>query len=619
MESPTYMPNRRLPHQAETLQQQGAPPWLASQARLRGHGSSLGPLGRLACARRAQRCTGFPMGHPFNFSQAMWRALREVDLVSVTTQFSQSYARQDPSIFKLHHLITPHIDAAVRDCAGGVVTGLVYGLSDISQTLGDGYALQAFKLAMLVYWSLRACGGSDWEITVPGAVGTRFAPNVLALPRIFGLERRKCGEGEPRVYIQDVGLAEQAVRCSTGLRFTETWFHRQLLYSECSVNQERADFVFIPLYSMCEHYRRQKWTELQDHAYRFPFIRPYFELAERYGEILEELRRQNPGSALENYLLFFPEEKWPMFGMGDFTRPRPRLLVVEARPVHCTHYDRVRSNELLPRRGAPHPMYWRCFHCRSCFRPGYDIVVPSVVDYYTRSLLMLRGLAYLDRQFLAVWHGNGGPDSNDGAYCEVVNWRWRMESLMDLAGVVIGGHHERYEHILGDSRFCLVPKGLGYWTHRLYEVILAGCIPVILSDHVVLPFQGVAGIHWPDFSVKWPEELINIDLYKWLLYVDAHRGPQMKAALDKVACWFDYHGEGECNAVNAALKALSQPAEPELPPFWNSPTFPARTPDGQFQRWIRERAEATNTSETPPMQVFKERIEGSQHYGGMLV
>merc|ERR1740139_1976718 len=112
---------------------------------------------------------------------------------------------------------------------------------------------------------------------------------------------------------------------------------------------------------------------------------------------------------------------------------------------------------------------------------------------------MLRGLAYLDRQFLAVWHGNGGPDSNDGAYCEVVNWRWRMESLMDLAGVVIGGHHERYEHILGDSRFCLVPKGLGYWTHRLY---------------------------------------------KGLLFVDAHRGPQMKAALDKVACWFDYHGEG---------------------------------------------------------------------------
>mmetsp|Transcript_105943 Transcript_105943/g.341794 ORF Transcript_105943/g.341794 Transcript_105943/m.341794 type:complete len:459 (-) Transcript_105943:18-1394(-) len=456
----------------------------------------------------------------------------------------------------------------------------------------------------------------------PGPMrGTRFAPNFPALPALFGLSHpTRCGAAAPRVFVRDLGRSKSFVRCSTGLRSTETWFHRLLLHSDCAAADEAsADLVFLPLSSLCNHFRLQGWTDMQDHAWRFPFVRPYYELAAEHAELLREVRRTS--GRLDNHLLFFAEEKWPMFGMGSSaSSDRPRLLVVEARPVHCSHYDRVRVEENIETLTR---MRWRCFHCFSCFRPNYDVVVPSFIDYYSRTLLIENDLPYGHRRWLVMWYGSGGPESQDGTYCEVINWRWRLASLIGLKSVAIGGSYEAYEYLLGESRFCLVPKGLGYWTHRLFEVIRAGCIPVILSDHVVLPFQGVAGIDWTHFSVKWPEEQIGIELYRWLLHLDRHRGQQLKAALDKVACWFDYHPDEPegCSAMHATLLALASPmpVERRLPDFWNSPNFRLRTPEEQLELWQRERELSTNATETPAMELFQERLEGGAAFGGVLV
>ena len=49
--------------------------------------------------------------------------------------------------------------------------------------------------------------------------------------------------------------------------------------------------------------------------------------------------------------------------------------------------------------------------------------------------------------------------------------------------------HKRYSFLMGTSHFCLVPKGRGWWTVRLFETFYAGCIPVILSDDQELPFE----------------------------------------------------------------------------------------------------------------------------------
>jgi len=39
------------------------------------------------------------------------------------------------------------------------------------------------------------------------------------------------------------------------------------------------------------------------------------------------------------------------------------------------------------------------------------------------------------------------------------------------------------------TRFCLVPRGVAGWTPRAFEVIALGCIPVLISDYTIYPFQ----------------------------------------------------------------------------------------------------------------------------------
>jgi hypothetical protein len=57
--------------------------------------------------------------------------------------------------------------------------------------------------------------------------------------------------------------------------------------------------------------------------------------------------------------------------------------------------------------------------------------------------------------------------------------------------------------------FTLCPRGIANWSFRLYEAILAGSIPVILSDYFVKPFGG--RIPWDVFSVTVPEaDLANV-------------------------------------------------------------------------------------------------------------
>jgi hypothetical protein len=53
------------------------------------------------------------------------------------------------------------------------------------------------------------------------------------------------------------------------------------------------------------------------------------------------------------------------------------------------------------------------------------------------------------------------------------------------------------------SVFTLCPAGWGRWTFRLFEAILGGSIPVILSDYYVRPFS--ERIPWDLFSITVPE------------------------------------------------------------------------------------------------------------------
>lgn len=65
---------------------------------------------------------------------------------------------------------------------------------------------------------------------------------------------------------------------------------------------------------------------------------------------------------------------------------------------------------------------------------------------------------------------------------------------------------ELYEGLLQNSIFAFVPRGDANFSYRLLEVMSFGCIPVILSDGWVLPFDRV--LHWNTFSLSFGSDAI---------------------------------------------------------------------------------------------------------------
>ena len=66
---------------------------------------------------------------------------------------------------------------------------------------------------------------------------------------------------------------------------------------------------------------------------------------------------------------------------------------------------------------------------------------------------------------------------------------------------------EPYAALLAASLFAFVPRGDAEFSYRLLEVMSFGCIPIVVSDGLVLPFDRT--VRWSDFSIHIPEQQIG--------------------------------------------------------------------------------------------------------------
>ena len=74
--------------------------------------------------------------------------------------------------------------------------------------------------------------------------------------------------------------------------------------------------------------------------------------------------------------------------------------------------------------------------------------------------------------------------------------------------------HDEYLQQMLRAKFCFAPRGDTASAKRLYESIAAGCIPIIISDKLRLPYH--RQIDWRSFSLRYTEAEVAADPHKVL-------------------------------------------------------------------------------------------------------
>ena len=131
--------------------------------------------------------------------------------------------------------------------------------------------------------------------------------------------------------------------------------------------------------------------------------------------------------------------------------------------------------------------------------------------------------------------------------------------------MLVGKRGALYSRDLSTSDFCIVPPGGDGWSSRVDDAVRHGCIPVVIMDGVLMPFEGV--LDYASFSLRVPEAEVE-QLDTLLRAVPAARKAAMRAAMATLWTRFTY------------AKSILQPdawlPRPELPrDYLKVPPLPA--------------------------------------------
>lgn len=318
----------------------------------------------------------------------------------------------------------------------------------------------------------------------------------------------------PRVYVYDlparynVALLDSNVfpheqlpnmalntSCRDFTEGVEIYLHEALLNSSYVVkNPVEADYFFIPVYSFCAYTRYDPWkdfTEASKHA--TAFLQGLFDHLDQEPRYRDDtlnrvsfLRRH--GAA--DHIMVFPASH----GASYFT-------LSSADPWSGVMFQMIGLNmfgEVADIKNAP-LTYAR-------MNPLRDIVIPAPVSHAVHDHINISG--GIERFLLAAKK----KERNGRAF-------FAGTRTSDVRARIADSHESNpsfdiqmrplqareYLESMLKSTFCLVPRGHSGWTMRLFDSIVCGCIPIIISDNQMLPF-GDTLLDWSEFSVKIPED-----------------------------------------------------------------------------------------------------------------
>jgi hypothetical protein len=157
--------------------------------------------------------------------------------------------------------------------------------------------------------------------------------------------------------------------------------------------------------------------------------------------------------------------------------------------------------------------------------------------------------------------GHARDENGKSVYCRSLLRQALLNLAKDRADVAINDRKytddqgtldkTSYRRELADSTFCVIPRGLTPWTSRLFDAIALDCIPVILSNAIVFPYE--RSIDYSQFTVKLPESWVG-RLWSVLDNIPKAEVRALQTRVRKAAPMF--LGTGPIDAVVAELAKL---------------------------------------------------------------
>ena len=188
------------------------------------------------------------------------------------------------------------------------------------------------------------------------------------------------------------------------------------------------------------------------------------------------------------------------------------------------------------------------------YRPKFDIsMMPptgwEVKEWRKKSFCGWKGISGMKRKnkYLLTFKGrltsairHVAMRLHNGDDIIFVHSRWDYKNKYD------------YEDMMLHSEFALIIRGNGLYSYRLAEAIAAGAIPVIVSDHYILPFSDF--LNWKDFAVLIPEHEM-LDLPNILKSITPEQRKILRCNLFKA---WKYHLRDINHHVNTVFEIISR-------------------------------------------------------------
>lgn len=427
-------------------------------------------------------------------------------------------------------------EASKLACPLGALNAIDLSVAYIDRELGEEEASKAYRLHQSLRSELIAEGSwppiGDWPLL---SEGLEYVPRMLGLSA-----KHSCHNSAIRIYVYKVAkllhMQRPVLTCSQKMSqcTASVHIHRWLESGSCVADDPReADLFYLPAYEAC-----------------------YNETACGFGiSDSHDTERCFPND-------FSPAEDLPhwagrssehVFVFGCNLLPLRDNLMIEARQSIMVTVESFQAENSA----GPNMLAWLS-HWK-------DVVIPGYIPAWRITAMLAFNRPMIQRSILVAFHGHSSSSTNVGHMYKrspLARVRDRViEYFWNQSDASVGPPVRDYFRRMGMSRFCLIPAGLTAWTIHLYESFFFGCVPVILSDELTVPFQ--SEIDWRSLSIQVPTTMDMMELHVKLQSFSLGRLKTMYRKIADARCWFDYSqgwgDEGDkpgCSPYQGLLTAL---------------------------------------------------------------